>query len=282
MKKVCFYVISIALVIMLGLVYTGEINLATVAGSLGVVPSREEAVDTIYDAIKTGVTSISVQYAGKRDKVEGYAKQLVEEAFTIDDKGTTDDYDYMKNKYRGYTAWISGAGIYTIHYKFDYSETKVQTAWVNEQVTQILKQLKIEDKSEYVKVKKIHDYIIKNLSYDITVKYNSAYEGLKSGATACQGYANLAYKMFMEAGVDCRVVTGIADGEAHAWNIVRIKNKWYNIDCTWDDPIGGGNHNNKYDYFLKSNNDFRAHTRDKEYNTKEFNEQYKMADHSWK
>lgn len=282
MKKACFYVISIALIIIMGLVYTGEVDIDKVASACNIVPSRDEAVSCVYNAIKVGDVSASVRYVGKRDKVEEYAKELVEDSFQIDDENTTDDYDYMKNKYRGYTAWISGVGVYTIHYKFQYSETKVQTAWVNEQVAEILKELNIENKSEYIKVKTIHDYIIKNLSYDITVKYNSAYEGLKSNATACQGYANLAYKMLMESGVNCRVITGMADKEPHAWNIVEVKGKWYNIDCTWDDPIGGMDQNNSYDYFLKSNQDFKSHKRDEQYNTTEFNEKYKMASHSWK
>ena len=92
----------------------------------------------------------------------------------------------------------------------------------------------------------------------------------------------MAYKMFEEAGVNCRIITGIADGEPHAWNIVQVGDVWYNIDCTWDDPIGGGKHSNQYDYFLKSNNDFKGHERDEEYRTEEFQQKYNMTDHSWK
>lgn len=284
LKKVVFYIVSILLVAFAGLVFAGEIKLdiASMAQTLNIVPSKEETVKIVYEALKAGDETVRVQYVGSKKDIESFAKETVEEAFLIDDKESTDDFDYMKNKYRGYTAWISGAGIYTIHYEFDYSETKTQTDWVNERIEQILRELKVENKSEYEKIKKIHDYIIENTSYDLTVKYNSAYEGLKNNVTACQGYANMAYKMFEEAGVNCRIITGIADGEPHAWNIVQVGDVWYNIDCTWDDPIGGGKHSNQYDYFLKSNNDFKGHERDEEYRTEEFQQKYNMTDHSWK
>lgn len=265
-----------------GLQLIGEIHVESVLKLFQTVPSEEKAVQMVYAALKSGNIMTSVKYSGKKEDLESYAQEIVEKAFLIDDKDTSDDYDYMKNKYRGYTASIRGIGIYTIKYQFNYSETDVQTEWVNKTVKSILEDFKLKDKSEYEKIKKIHDYIIDNISYDITVQNNSAYEGLKNGATACQGYANLAYKFFTEAGINARIVTGIADGEAHAWNIVQIEDLWYNIDCTWDDPIGGGNHNSQYDYFLKNNHDFKDHIRDEEYDTEEFNKEYRMADENWK
>ncbi|SET42035.1 transglutaminase domain-containing protein [[Clostridium] polysaccharolyticum] len=282
MKRICFYIVCMFAVFFLILLYTGEIDFSSIAQSIHIVPSKEDAVQVVYDAIKTGETTKAVSYIGKRQRISAYASELVKEAFKIDDPVTSDDFDYMLNKYRGYTAYIKGFGIYTIHYEFEYSETAAQTKWVNQKVQQILKKLKLEDKSEYEKVKKIHDYIIEHTSYDLTVKFNSAYEGLRSNATACQGYANMAYKMFTEAGLDCRVITGVGNGISHAWNIVKIKDMWYNIDCTWDDPVGGGSRNNHYDFFLKSENDFGKHERDEEYRTIEFNEKYNMTEHSWK
>ena len=63
-----------------------------------------------------------------------------------------------------------------------------------------------------------------------------------------------------ELQIPCVLVSGIAideDGksERHAWNYVYIKNNWYAIDATWDDPIIIGdltNYTQKkyYMYFL--------------------------------
>ena len=45
--------------------------------------------------------------------------------------------------------------------------------------------------------------------------------------------------MAISAGLECRFVSGTADGGGHAWNQVKVNRKWYYIDCTWDDPVGG-------------------------------------------
>lgn len=56
----------------------------------------------------------------------------------------------------------------------------------------------------------------------------------------------LFYMMAISAGLECRFVSGTADGGGHAWNQVKVNGKWYYIDCTWDDPVGGGYENYKY------------------------------------
>ena len=49
-------------------------------------------------------------------------------------------------------------------------------------------------------------------------------------------------------------------GGSHAWNIVKIKNKWYHVDCTYDDPIVNGSFNNRnvfLDFFLKTDKEMK-------------------------
>ena len=55
--------------------------------------------------------------------------------------------------------------------------------------------------------------------------------------------------------------------ESHAWNYVKIDEKWYAVDVTWNDPIikGGAKPTNelKYEYLLKgSEKFFKNHTED--------------------
>lgn len=66
-----------------------------------------------------------------------------------------------------------------------------------------------------------------------------------------------------EIGVENTIVIGTAtnsrnETESHAWNYVKLKENWYAIDVTWDDPIlsGGGKLSNesRYQYFLKGSN----------------------------
>ncbi len=92
-----------------------------------------------------------------------------------------------------------------------------------------------------------------------------------------------AYRMFTEAGLECRIITGKGNGEDHAWNIVKVNGKWYNIDLTWDDPVSSdGKAMLVYDCFLKSTKDFKGHKRDAEYKTEEFVKAYPISKTSYK
>lgn len=108
------------------------------------------------------------------------------------------------------------------------------------------------------KIKAIHDYMVLNCEYDYknylrgTIPYVSyTPEGviLKKKAV-CQGYAE-AFELFMDAlNIPCEVVIGTGNGGGHAWNIVKVDGKWYQIDVTWDDPVPDTKGYVRYNYFL--------------------------------
>lgn len=86
-------------------------------------------------------------------------------------------------------------------------------------------------------MKAIHDYVVKHVSYDTSYKAYTAYEALVNRSAVCQGYALLTYQLLKEAGIENHFVTGTGDGQPHAWNLVKIENKWYHLDTTFDDPV---------------------------------------------
>lgn len=43
--------------------------------------------------------------------------------------------------------------------------------------------------------------------------------------------------MLKEAGIENRIISRTADGQNHAWNLVKIRGNWYHMDVTWDDPL---------------------------------------------
>jgi transglutaminase/protease-like cytokinesis protein 3 len=91
-----------------------------------------------------------------------------------------------------------------------------------------------------------------------------------------------AYRMFTEAGLEARIISGIGNGASHAWNIVKVEGKWYNIDLTWDDPLSyNGEAVLTYDYFLKNTKEFSDHRRDAEYRTDQFLKNYTIAKTSY-
>ena len=106
-----------------------------------------------------------------------------------------------------------------------------------------------------------------------SLKY-TAYAALINKTAVCQGYASLFYRLALDAGVDTRVISGEAGGP-HAWNIVKLNGKYYNLDSTWDAG------RSTYAYFLKNTNDFDDHVRDNDYQSNEFIEEYPMWDESY-
>jgi Uncharacterized protein involved in cytokinesis, contains TGc (transglutaminase/protease-like) domain len=241
--------------------------------------NRDIYVKKVWNALMNGESTLTLKYSGSYRNLENFVTSAVDDAFLLDDKTTTNDFDYLKYKYQGMHIDMRGfASYYTVKYNFTYLETAEQTAEVNKKMKEVFKKLNIQDKSVYDKIKLIHSYIIKTSDYDISANQNTAYDCLIKGKSACQGYAALTYKMMTEAGVPCRIISGTGQNEPHAWNIVKLDGLWYNIDCTWDDPVGAVEPGYVgYDYFLKSNYEFKDHIRDKEYNTEQFNQDHVMA-----
>ena len=109
---------------------------------------------------------------------------------------------------------------------------------------------------------------------DTYIQKYTAYAALIDKTAVCQGYASLFYRMALDAGVDSRVITGDAGGP-HAWDIVELGDKYYNLDSTWDAG------KNNYSYFLKSMKAFFDHERDDAYKTSSFMETYPMSENDY-
>lgn len=122
-----------------------------------------------------------------------------------------------------------------------------------------------KEMTDYEKIYAAHAWLIKNIKYDKmlyktgTVPYIShTAEGVfNRGIAVCDGYSKAFIIIMEHYRIPCIMVTG---GQ-HAWNMVKIKNKWYHIDCTYDDPVVNGSFNNKHifmDFFLKTDQEMYA------------------------
>ncbi|NJL60259.1 MAG: hypothetical protein HC887_12140 [Desulfobacteraceae bacterium] len=98
------------------------------------------------------------------------------------------------------------------------------------------------------KVKAVHDWVVKNVQYDTSLVRHSAYEGLYSKTTVCQGYALLMFRMLKDSGINGRIVSG----GNHAWNLLYLCGNYYHLDATWDDPVPDVPNRVLYNYYNKS------------------------------
>lgn len=218
---------------------------------------------------------------------DGLYWDLLYDAMKCDDSSTGQDGDALLYGYAGCNVSYSTAGY--IKYTMAYHSNAEQEAKLTEAVAAAMEKLQLNGLSEAKKITKIHDYICNHVDY----AYNSteeqiytAYGALCTGKAVCQGYAVLFYRLCKEAGLSVRVISGTGNGGPHAWNIVRIGSKYYNVDCTWD----GQDTATYNEFLLKSEADFSDHTRESwevagnhylDYTSAEFNAQYPMTEKSW-
>lgn len=117
--------------------------------------------------------------------------------------------------------------------------------------------------SDYDKEKYVHDALLEKSNYDANSDLNqSAYSLLVNGSTVCAGYAKSFQLMMTKIGIPCYYVTGMSEGEAHAWNIVLIDGNFYNVDVTWDDCMSD---TDPYYFFNLDDEEFNTnHSRDED------------------
>ena len=211
--------------------------------------------------------------------------QIVDEALAHTGRGN--EGDYLAFQWGGLSvAWDtslrSGTYYHTFTFTVTYYTDAAKEAELDEALEAVLDGLDLYDASDYEKVKGVYNWICHNVTYDYDNLENdsyrlkhTAYAALVNGTAVCQGYAVLLYRMLLELGVDCRIVDGIGNGGAHAWNIVRVSGKWYNLDATWDSSRAEVGLD--YDYFLRGEANFIDHTPAASFEENGFWEKYSIS-----
>lgn len=145
--------------------------------------------------------------------------------------------------------------------KKDVEEYEAQIEQVKQRII-----ANIQGKSEYEKIKIIHDYLIDTIEYEQDLTQYNVYDifgALVTKRCVCEGYAKAFQYLMNEIGIENTIIIGTGTNsknqtENHAWNYVKLDGQWYAVDVTWDDPIltGGAKLTNsvRYEYFLRGSN----------------------------
>ena len=152
---------------------------------------------------------------------------------------------------------------------------------VTERVSELLSGFGFDRRTgDYEKLKAIYDALRGSVSYDRVHRKNphshlksTAYGALVLHSATCQGYCAALYRLLREAGINCRVVTGAAEGEEalHAWIIAELEGQYYNLDPTWD----AGTEPSRY--FLLGSAEFGDHVPGERFQSAEFTARCPMA-----
>ncbi|MBR1629178.1 MAG: hypothetical protein IJ679_07935 [Lachnospiraceae bacterium] len=242
--------------------------------------SADEAVEQLRDAMVSRQNAVQLYFSiPKSSSIETYLLDIWNRA--IEHTGNSREGDAILWDCK--QCRTSGSSInapqynrkyVSYHFTIDYYTDSTQEERLQSQIESVTGSLGLSGKSNYQKVKEIHDYIANKVTYDQTLEKHAAYDALISGSAVCQGYTVLFYRMALEAGLDARAVPSI-ESEEHIWNIVRLGGKYYNVDVTWDDTDNASVLN--YNWFLLCDNHFTRHTRDEKYASSAFYRKYPMS-----
>ncbi len=163
--------------------------------------------------------------------------------------------------------WVSGAMQYTIYtglrndteihpqYNVSPAERQDRQKRIRTRVKKFLAKVP-SDTGDYEKVKAVFDYLVDRVEYDTRAEDGqNICSAMLNRRSVCAGYARSAQLLLQELGIPCIYVPGVADGGAHAWNIVRVNGNYYNFDATFGDRS-----------FSEKNADTLFDSRNKDYN----------------
>lgn len=164
---------------------------------------------------------------------------------TLDEKILDQAYQAVNADYGG-LFWVSGyaytqymindrmTGLeFSPQYTMSFEERKNIQAQIDANVKQMLSGISITD-SDYEKAKYVYETLIQNVDYVIDAENNqNIISVFLNRETVCQGYACATQYLLDILDVPSVIVTGMVDGEAHAWNMVLLDGEYYYMDTTW-------------------------------------------------
>lgn len=243
-------------------------------------------------AFKTGIRlkfQFDSPYAYSEGEMWDFLKAMIIQHTGVPDEGDylnwtfqTVGYDFT-DEYDGTTHYVTVEDITP-----QYNNTAEQEQELETKLEQVMAELDLDGKTDYEKIEAIYRYVCENVNYSVEVLgssadplmppeelqvYYTAYGALVLNSTTCQGFSSLIYRMMLMAGIDCRLIAG----DNHGWNIVKLGDKYYYLDATWDETMDDAPFDPQY--FLSGSASFRidGHKAWNDYYTPGFIEQYPVS-----
>ena len=143
--------------------------------------------------------------------------------------------------------WCDGSSRMTVYE--DYTELYPGYTCTNEEKE--IRQIQIDaaaeecmagiagDATEYERIRYVYEYLVGTVDYNADAPDNqNIYSALAGRESVCAGYSRAAQYLLEKMGIECIYVTGQVEGQgAHAWNIVKCGDNYYQMDVTFGDPV---------------------------------------------
>ena len=121
--------------------------------------------------------------------------------------------------------------------------TAQDVAAMQVKLDQLVDQANTLCQTDLEKVFYVHEWLVQNIAYDREHLNDGVQDdhnlrgALLEGTAVCDGYAKTYALTLRKLGITGVLVTSKDIG--HAWNMVELDGNWYQVDCTWDDPVDG-------------------------------------------
>jgi len=131
---------------------------------------------------------------------------------------------------------------------------------------QIISSLKATSNDEYSLLINLYDFLQKNIRYDknemqanskgisISPVSHTAYGAIINRTAVCDGFSSAFVLLAQKLNYECTLAIGHSAYSStsftdHAWNIIKIRDRFYHMDITWDTRKYNEFGEHSYDYF---------------------------------
>ncbi|SFH64820.1 Transglutaminase-like superfamily protein [Pseudobutyrivibrio sp. OR37] len=196
----------------------------------------QKTYDQVYDCIINFKSRITLSTKDKDKLAKAYEAVMA-------DYGNL----FWVNGYQ-YNTYTSNSKVIGLEFEPKYSMSKdqrdVYQATIDAVCEEWLSGISPEA-SDYDKALYVFETLINKVDYNNeSIENQNILSVFIYKSTVCQGYADAAWYMLDKLGIRSTIITGTANNESHAWNLVYLDDAYYYMDVTWG--------NSKY---LDSNND---------------------------
>lgn len=221
--------------------YKRDYNYSFVQTTDNFVPSnRQDIINIIYTFLDRGWNEFSFFCPEEYQECQSDVEEITNDQELL---SNVNNFVHPFNSYKKLLISINNRGKVTLVNQKLYNNDEINI--INQKVDQIINSLIKNDMTDQEKIKVIHDYIINNTVYDKVSTNNNtntshtAYGVLISGKGICGGYSD-AMAIFLNR---LKLNNYKIASANHVWNYVKLDDKWYHLDLTWDDPVSTSGEN---------------------------------------
>ncbi|MEA4894193.1 MAG: transglutaminase-like domain-containing protein [Oscillospiraceae bacterium] len=137
-----------------------------------------------------------------------------------------------------YIDWENSA--VTISYIYSEEEHSEHIRAFTSRIEQVISSAVLPAYNDCEKVLSLYRWTANNIAY-VDGNDVSAYHALMDGEGICQSYDGVFRFLLLQIGIDAlNAGSFMDDGCAHQWTVVKIDDRWFHMDPTFEDSFDGG------------------------------------------